>query len=342
MRLDHNHEAWLKFADSYWTLDNGKSAVELGQKMLTKYVEDARNTAYGYNCHLDETIAKTGKFVKNADQENLVDTLHNLCDIGETDAVTRALKNVTLGAIQKNTGKKPAQTNGGGAKITAGQNRSPVKFSGAKVNRSPTKSFNDVVDAPTKAFNRVVSDHLNVNAGATSILKEAIARKADGRVVNPTNAASTLKTTPIATEKGKPVNKCDTEETWTTFAKKEAEEDTGQMKSDTVAGKTIDILAMRMPSYSDTRARLPFEFRGVNPSDMATRLTQGVVDVVNPNGSAHGPIEFNTDGTQPATYRDEGKMTRPQYRNGKPYNGGPQQFPHRVRKDNIEAGPNAS
>jgi hypothetical protein len=123
--------------------------------------------------------------------------------------------------------------------------------------------------------------------------------------------------------------------------KKDAVEANRRMKSDTEAAKTVELPVVRLNSFEDTRARLPFEFRGVNPSDMATRLTQGVVDVVNPNGSAHGPINFNTDGTgAPVTY-DQGKATLPQYRGGKANNGESQQFPRKTTSDagsNIESG----
>jgi hypothetical protein len=283
-------------------------------KLLQLALEDASTAKALFALDPDGLSAALAMVEKNTDRNNLVDTLHSLCDIGEGDAVARALKNVTFGAIQKNAGLKTAeavktvQTHGSGSKITTGKYRSPVKFNGSNMKRGPTNSFNNVVDAPTKAFNRVVSDHLNVNAGAKSILKEAIARKAaedtsstEGRLANTTKAALTLKTPPTTQKGGKPVNKFDADETWTDFAKKEAEESTGQMKPDIVAGKTIDIPTMRVPSYENTRARLPFEFRGVNPSDAAERLSQGVVDVVNPNGSAHGPIDFNTGNTSPNT-----------------------------------------
>jgi hypothetical protein len=345
MRLDPNKEAFLIFADSYWDIDNGKSAVELGEQMLVNHVKKERDTAYGYDGYLDETIDHAREFVKNADRDHLVDTLHSLCDIGETDSVARALKNVTLGAIQKSTGVRAAKTTCSGAKITTGLNRSTIKFNGAKVKRSPTKSFNDVVDAPTKAFNQVMADSVNVNSRAKAVCEAAIARKADGLLHNTTRAASTIDIPANRQpnqEKNAVTKFTDDEDTlggtWTSEVKKEA---TGRMKGDTVASKTVDIPAMRTPSYSNTRDLLPFEFRGVNPSDVATRLTQGVVDVVNPNGSTHGPIEFNTNGGQPATYRDEGKKTRPEFRGGKAYNGEPQQPLQPPKGDtgsNIESG----
>jgi hypothetical protein len=329
MRLEENHENWLKFAYDYWEIDNGLSAIELGKDMIMKHVKKARDSAYGYTGELDEALAHADKVIEATDRDNLKDTVDSLCDLGEIDAVTKALKNVTLGTIMKSTGIKSTQTTGDGAKITAGGNKSPVRYNGATMKRSPVKSFNDVVDAPTKAFNRVVSD--SVNPTARSIMEATIARKT-------TDAAATLKTTPIG--KGKEMNTqmYDNEETWTNYAKQEA---AGRVKGDTVASKTVEIPSIRMDSFNDTRARIPFEFRGVNPSDAAVRLSQGVVDVVNPNGSAHGPINFNTDGTQPNTYRDEGKKTLPQYRGGKANNGEPQQFPREPTGDggsNIESG----
>jgi hypothetical protein len=281
MRLEPRKEAWLKFAHDFWDIDNGQSSLEIIEQMLTKHVENARNIAYGYNGYLDETLGIARAAVEDTERDNLVDTLHSLCDIGEGDAVARALKNVTLGAIQRNTGFRAVQLNGG-AKITAGGSPSPVKFNGSIVKRGATKTFNDVVDAPTKSFNRVVSDSVNINASAKSILKEAMARKADGRLINPTNAASTLKTTPATTEKGdKPMTKFTDDEdtlegTWSSHMKKDAVEANRRMKSDTEAAKTVELPVVRLNSFEDTRARLPFEFRGVNPSDMATRLTQGV------------------------------------------------------------------
>jgi hypothetical protein len=327
MRLEPKKEAWLKFAYDFWDIDNGLSSLEIVEAMLTKYVEKARDTANGYNGYLDETLGIAREAIKEADRENLVDTLHSLCDLGEGDAVARALKNVTLGAIQRNTGMTPKAAAKRGS-ITAGGNHSPVAFNGQKIKRGVTKAFNDAVDAPMKAFNRVVSD--GVNLRARSIMEATIARKT-------TDAAATLKTHSIG--KGTEMNKqqYDNEETWTHYAKQEA---AGRVKGDTVASKTVEIPSIRMDSFNDTRARIPFEFAGVNPSGV-TRLTQGVVDVVNPNGSAHGPINFNTDGTgAPVTY-DQGKATLPQYRGGKANNGEPQQFPCKPTGDagsNIESG----
>jgi hypothetical protein len=308
MRLEENHENWLKFANDYWEIDNGLSAVELGKDMIMKHVRRARDSAYGYTGYLDETIARTDKVIDSVERDNLKDTVDSLCDLGEIDAVTKALKNVVLSAVQRNTGVKPQPFLGGGMKIAVGVNKSPVRYNGMAVKRSPVKSYNDVVNAPQKAFNPVVSDSLNLSARTKSILEEAIARKAaeaGGRLVNPTNAASTIN---IPTnrqpnqEKNAVAKFTDDDEaiegTWSTHMKKEAI--SGRMKFDTAAGKTVEMPVVRMASFDDTRARLPFEFRGVNPSDAATRLSQGVVDVVNPNGSAHGPINFNTDGTKPA------------------------------------------
>jgi hypothetical protein len=286
MRIDPKKEAWLKFADSFWDIDRGKSSLEIVESMLTKHVENARNTAYGYTGELDETIASARHAIEEADRENLVDTVHSLCDIGEGDAVARALKNVTLGAIQRNTGMTPKAA-AKRSSITAGGNHSPVAFNGQKIKRGATKAFNDAVDAPMKAFNRVVSD--GVNSKARSIMEATIARKT-------TNAAATLKTHPIG--KGTEMNKqqYDNEETWSHYAKQEA---AGRLKSDTEAAKTVEPPTIRMDAFNDTKARLPFEFRGVNQSEtVPVGFNLGAtVDVVNPNGSAHGPITFIGDTT---------------------------------------------
>ena len=109
MRLEPKKEAWLKFAHDFWDIDNGQSSLEIVEAMLTKHVEKARDTAYGYNGYLDETLGSAREAIKDAERENLVDTLHSLFDLGEGDAVARALKNVTLGAIQKNTGVRAVQ-----------------------------------------------------------------------------------------------------------------------------------------------------------------------------------------------------------------------------------------
>jgi len=306
MRLDPNKEAFLIFADSYWDIDNGKSAVELGQKMLVQHVERVRNTAYGYAGHLDESIARASDIIDTIDRENLIDTINSLCDLGEGDAVTRALKNVVLGAIQKNTGAKAVQT--GGVKIKTGTNPSPVRFNGSAVKRNPsktasaTKSFNDVADAPTKVFNRVVSDNVNINAGAKAIMREAIERK--------TAAALTLKTHP--TKRRTEMNKqdYDNEETWTAMAKKEADERAGL----TTAAKTIEIPVVRLASFDDTRDRLPPEFR--NPKEIPNVVGMTLTDLPQPNTIKGGAA---------ATYR---RANQDKTREGQwPSNPGDIQYP---------------
>jgi hypothetical protein len=343
MRLEENHENWLKFANDYWELDNGRSAVELGKDMIMKHVKKARDSSYGYTGELDETLAHAQKVIEATDRENLKDAVDSLCDLGEIDAVTRALKNVTFGAVQKSTGVKPQPFLGSGVKITAGGNRSAVKFNGVTVKRSQTKSFSDVVDAPTKAFNRVVADNLNLSPKVKSILKEAMAR-------NATKAASTIDIPArkrLNQEKHAVTKFADDEDTlegtWSSHMKKDAVEASGRMKSGTEAAKTVEIPVVRLNSFEDTRARMPFEFRGVNQSEtVPVGFNLGAtVDVVNPNGSAHGPIEFNTDGTQAVTYYDQGKATLPQYRGGKANNGEPKQHPRKPSGDtgsNIESG----
>jgi hypothetical protein len=279
-------------------------------KMLRLALSDATTGKALYQLDAQGLSAALDLVVENekendedsAERDNLKSTVDSLCDLGELDAVTQALKNCVLGAVQKNTGAKPVASNGTSLrKISVFQSRSPISFNCSKIKRSPIKSFNDSIDKPQNAAVSRVAGHLNINNTARSVLEDAMARKAsDGRLNNPTQATATLKPTPIGKEND--VTKfTDDEEllegTWTSHAKKEA---AGRMKSDTAAGKTIEIPVVRMASFDDIRSRLPFEFRGVNPSDAAKRLTQGVVDVVNPNGSAHGPIDFNTDGTKPA------------------------------------------
>lgn len=289
MRLEENHENWLKFANDYWEIDNGRSAIELGKDMIMKHVKRARDSAYRYTGELDETLAHADKVIEATDRDNLKDTVDSLCDLGEFDAVTKALKNVTLGSIMKSTGVRPTQKTGDGAKITAGGNKSPVRYNGATMKRSPVQSFNDVVDAPTKSFNRVVSDSVNLNASAKSILKEAMARKTD--------AASTLKTYPIG--KGKEMNKqdYDNEETWTHYAKQEA---AGRVKGDTVASRTVEIPSIRMDAFNDTRARIPFEFR--NPKEIPHVVGMTLTDLPKPNtvkgGAAASRSKANQDKTR--------------------------------------------
>jgi hypothetical protein len=344
MRLSENHESWLKFANDYWELDNGKSAVELGKDMIMSHVKKARDSAYGYMGEHDATIAHADNVIEATDRDNLKSTVDSLCDLGELDAVTKALKNVVLGAVQRNNVAKPHPFLGGSAKITAGGNKSPVGFNGVAVKRSPVKSFQDTVDAPSKAFNRIVSDSVNVNLGAKSILKEAIARKADGRLVNPTNAASTINISKNRqpTQERNAVTKFtddedSTEGLWSHYAKQEA---AGRVKGDTVASKTVEIPVVRLDSFNDTKSRLPFEFRGVNQSEtVPVGFNLGAtVDVVNPNGSAHGPVEF-VGNTTPAVAGKTKNYVGPMGKHNFPMSQ-PQQFPHQVRKDNIEAGPN--
>jgi hypothetical protein len=277
MRLEPKKEAWLKFAHDFWDIDNGQSSLEIVEQMLTKHVEKARDTVYGYDGYLDETLGIAREAIKEADREYLVDTLHSLCDLGEGDAVARALKNVTLGAIQRNTGFRAVQPNGG-AKITAGGSPSPVKFNGSIVKRGATKAFNKVVDAPTKAFNQVVCD--SVNSRAKSILKEAAQRSA---------AAMTLKTHSI--EKGKEMlskQEYDSEETWTHYAKQEA----GRMKSDTEAAKTVEPPALRYNDYNETRERLPPEFR--NPKEIPNVVGMTLADLPKPPEIMGGKLPANT------------------------------------------------
>lgn len=235
-------------------------------KLLRLALEDTSAAKALFAIDPDGLSAALAIVEEKTDRDNLVDTLHSLCDLGEGDAVARALKNVTLGAIQKNTGKS-VPTSSGGAKITVGKNPSPVRYNGATVKRSPTKPFNNVVDAPTKAFKRIVSD--NVNGRAKAIMREAIERK--------TAAAATLKTHPIG--KGKEMNKqdYDSEETWTGMVKKEA---TGRMKSDTVAGKSVDIPSIRMADFNETRERLPPEFR--NPTEIPNVVGMTLTDLPQP------------------------------------------------------------
>ena len=253
------------------------------------------------------------------EKDNLIATLKSLVDLGEGDAVARALKNVTLGAVMKNTGVKPVDKKNNGSKITAGGNGSQIKFNGLTVKRNPTKSFDTAADKVAK-ISQTLGDSENINTTAKSILREAMARQTDGRLVNPTLAAATLATTPIG--KGRDMNKqqYDNEETWTNYARSEAEaaakreaEATGRMKGETPAAKSVEIPAIRMPSY-DSKDLInlaakeisrvnPYELKGVNQSEVVPQVgfnLGATVDVVNPNGSAHGPITFTTDGTQPA------------------------------------------
>jgi hypothetical protein len=324
MRLDPNKEAFLIFADSFWDLDNGKSAIEIIQEMMVKHVEDARKAAYGYQGELDESIERAGQIVAHINQDNLLDTVSYLCDLGSGDDVARALKNVVLLAIQRNTGAAKQVTGGGADKIVAGKNRSSIRFNGTKVKR---RSMSD----PAKVFNGVVAE-VHVNAGARSIM-EAAARK--------TQAAQTLRTT-INTG-GKMTTKFDDDDgMWTTYAKQEAKEnnglpDGGRMKSDTVAGRSVEVPSIRMQSFEDTRSRLPFEFSGVNQSQVRGVNLDATVDVVDPSGSAHGPIEFRGD-VSPAVGQTKnyvgplGKHHFPMSQQ--------QQFPGRVHTGSIESGPN--
>jgi hypothetical protein len=279
------------------------------------------------------------------DKENdLLATVRSLIDLGEGDAVARALKNVTLGAVMKNTGVKPVQTKDNGTKITTGGNRSPVSFNGSTVKRDPTKAFDTAADRVSKISQTMV-DSENINTTAKSILREAIARKADGRLANPTKAASTIDIPANRRpnqEKNAVTKFTDDEESWTTYAKQEAVEATGRMQCSTAAGKTVEIPVVRLASFDDTSSRLPFEFRGVNQSEtVPVGFNLGAtVDIVNKSsGSAHGAISFNTDGTEPAIKGRTPNYVGPMGKHNFPMSQG-QKFLHQVRKDNIEAGPN--
>jgi hypothetical protein len=286
---------------------------------ITTMFEIANRNTQGKLSHLIEDYAAN-------EANDLIATLKSLLELGAGDDVTKALKNVVLGQIMKNTGVKPQPYlgNGGAAKIAPGVNKSPVKFNGTVVKRSPTKSFNDVVDAPTKAFNRVVADSLNLSPKAKSILKEAIGRKAAvGRLVNPTRAASTIDIPANRQpnqEKNAVTKFTDDEDTlegtWSSHMKKEAVEANGRMKSDTAAGKTIEIPVVRMASF-DTRNSLPPEFR--NPKEIPNVVGVTLTDLPQPN---------TVKGGAAATYR---KFPQSQ----------PQQFPKtNITQPDIEAGPN--
>ena len=289
MRLEENHENWLKFANDYWEIDNGLSAVELGKDMIMKHVKKARDTVYGYSGELDETLAHADKVIEATDRENLKDTVDSLCDLGYSDDVTHSLKNTTLGVIYKTTGTKPAPFLGSGVKIAPGVNRSPVSFNGQKIRRTagPVKAFNKSVDSTS-----VMADSVNINSKAAAILREAMARKADdGRVVNPTRAASTLKTTPIS--KGTEMDKAtyDNEETWTHMVKQEA---AGRMKGDSIPSqKTVAIPELRLKDFNDTRERLPPEFR--NPKEIPNVVGMTLTDLPKPPDivpQIHDPVSM--------------------------------------------------
>ena len=136
------------------------------------------------------------------------------------------------------------------------------------------KAFNKSVDSTS-----VMADSVNINSKAAAILREAMARKADdGRVVNPTRAASTLKTTPIS--KGTEMDKAtyDNEETWTHMVKQEA---AGRMKGDSIPSqKTVAIPELRLKDFNDTRERLPPEFR--NPKEIPNVVGMTLTDLPKP------------------------------------------------------------
>ena len=196
----------------------------------------------------------------------------------------------------------------------------------------------------------LIEDHLTRLIGLEQIKAEAaairlIARKADGRLANPTKAASTIDIPANRRpnqEKNAVTKFTDDEESWTTYAKQEAVEATGRMQCSTAAGKTVEIPVVRLASFDDTSSRLPFEFRGVNQSEtVPVGFNLGAtVDIVNKSsGSAHGAISFNTDGTEPAIKGRTPNYVGPMGKHNFPMSQG-QKFLHQVRKDNIEAGPN--
>ncbi len=231
------------------------------------------------------------------DLSDHLDTVKSLHSMGEKDGVSAALKGVLLKKLYKTAGTKPAQTGKPLRQITVGQNKSPVNFNGTTMKRNTQKSFDDAAKKVSDIA-KTLADAVNVNNNAKNILREAMARKTDGRLVNSTQAAATIN---IPTnrqpnqEKNAVTKFIDDEDTlegtWSSQMKKEA---TGRMKGDTVASKTVEIPSIRTDSFNDTRNRLPFEFRGVNQSEtVPVGFNLGAtVDVVNPNGSAHGPVEF--------------------------------------------------
>ena len=210
--------------------------------------------------------------------------------------------------------------------------------------RSPQKAF-DAAANKVANISKTLADSVNLSPSATAMLRETIARKsadaqakADGRLVNTTPAAETLKTTPIG--KDKEVNIAlnkqvyDGEETYTSYLKKEATENAGRVKSDTVAAKSVDIPAIRMPLYNDTSQRLPFEFRGVNQSEIVPQVgfnLGATVDVVNPAGEAHGPITFVGD-VKPAVVGQTKNYVGPMGKHNFPMSQ-PQQVPQKPKGD---------
>jgi hypothetical protein len=212
---------------------------------------------------LSEAVMKYSE--ENNDEDNLLDTVKSLIELGEKDQVIQALKNVVLGAVQKSTGAKPVATSGPSAKIMAGQNRTPMSLNGQKIKRSPLKAFNNVVNKPQADFNRIVADSVNINASATSILKEAMARKAaDGRLVNTTRAAATIATHTTTGEKGMNNKFTDDDNLWTSYVKQNASIEMQKNVANATVYSTklpTDDTAMRwMSNVSDVQSRLPAEF----------------------------------------------------------------------------------
>jgi hypothetical protein len=235
---------------------------------ITTMLEISNRNLGGKLTHLIEDYASD-------EAHDLIEILKSLVEMGEGDQVKTALKNVVLASLMKSTGTVPAQTDS--ATIKAGQNRSPIRFNGMTVKRKPAqpKPFNSVIDGFNKKT--AIVDHVNVNVGAKSILEAAVAKKtSDGRVLNPTKAAATLKTTPLG---GKPMNtqQYDNEETWTAMAKQEA---AGRMRGTTVAAKTIEIPSIRMDSFNDTRARIPAEWS--NPKEIPNVVGMTLTDLPKP------------------------------------------------------------
>lgn len=286
MRLEENHENWLKFANDYWELDNGRSAVELGKDMIMKHIRKARDSAYGYTGELDEAIAHADRVIEATDRNNLKDTVDSLCDLGHKDKVVNALKNVTLTAVHKNinpvrTPNKPLR------QIAVGANKSPVRFNGTTVKRSPQKAF-DAAANKVANVTKTLADSVNVNAGAKNVMREAMERKAaDGRLNNPTPAAATIKIpanrVPNNKEKTAVTKFYDDEETteglWSANMKREAVE-SGRMKSGIPSQKSVERPVVRLNDFNETRDRLPPEFR--NPKELPQVIGMTLADLPKP------------------------------------------------------------
>jgi hypothetical protein len=239
------------------------------------------NTAQALYALDAEGLTRALEIVESAEDDHIA-TVRHLHDLGHGDDVTKGLHNVVLKAMAKNTAT-PVQMN---KKIAVGQNRSPMKFNGATTKRGVTKSFNDTVDAPQKSFAKVVNDGLNINPTAKSILREAMMKKADGRLLNPTAAAATI-TIPqnrIPNQERNATTKFIDDEdtlegTWSAMAKKEA----GRMKGTTPAAKTVEIPQIRLDSFKDTQSRLPPEFQ--NPKEIPDVIGMVLTDLPKPNVS---------------------------------------------------------